>query len=160
MKFNILLIILIGISAIIFVFSFSFVYDYFVYEIPIKSFAVVENYTHIETIAFDLKNSGLIIKLITHNDDDSLLVKYKDELKTRDFVMGELNYQDVYFVNQTIHVSCHESENHTYISYFKYLNYTVVDATEHLFISHKDGHTQSFMPCDYPKIIQYTKNLP
>ena len=50
MKFNILLIILIGIPAIIFVFSFSFVYDYFVYEIPIKSFIVNEENMHIETI--------------------------------------------------------------------------------------------------------------
>ena len=148
------------IIVIIFVFIFYFVYDYFVYAIPINSFVVDEDYTHIETIPFDFKNSSLIIKSITHNDDDSILVKYKDEVKTREFVMGELNYQDVYFVNQSIHITCHERENYTLMSYFKYLNHTLNNDTERLFIEHKDGQTGSFMPCDYPKIIQYTKNLP
>ena len=64
MKFNILLIILIGIPAIIFVFSFSFVYDYFVYEIPIKSFIVNEENMHIETIPLILLIPALAIVVI------------------------------------------------------------------------------------------------
>lgn len=158
-------------------------YDYFVYKVPIQSFTVNEHFTHIDTIPFNFEELNFIIKSITINDDNSITVDYnggverkkmvispsldrneidyfKDELETETVVIDEFAYKDVYFTNQTILTSCMQYKNQTLIDYYKYLNHTLVDGTERLFVSHQDGQTESFMPCDYPKIIQYTKNLP